>query len=1358
MKKKLLSLLIVLVFAIGMLPGAVMATVAESVAFFNAESDRQIGTIENQSNVYAKVSFTAPKDGTASIIAAKYDSKGALISAEVVATPVMTKDTAVECTTTDINVSGTDTLKIMGWDGFLSMTPVLKNPGILKGLDENSSFVKFEKAAEDLTFVTGTTVELGNVFKAADPLLLDIESEKVEVSVLPIEGSKALATYTENTEDWTKGTLSFEGSGDVAVSITDNYYCSPTTVTVTVKEPDAINKFVAKENLTFEHTVQGGTIEKTVGDIFATVENVTVKNEGIKVTVTDSEGVKTTLVENSEDWTKGTLSFRGAGAVVITITDNYFCKETMATVTITEPESADKFKAKDNLTFKHTIDDTVVTKTVGEIFTAIEGADIDSVNVTVMTNSEKAVYTKDAADWTKGTLKFDGEGEYVVTISDNNYCKTATATVTIKEPDPIDKFELKFKNTDKYLYRVGNQNTVALGSLFKAKDGADIGTVKVTISDENAKYTANSDWTKGTIQFAETGPVKVTIDDDKYCNKLTLNLEVVDAKNITSASSSIGGADVVLLNDVKVSNGGTALYYNCTVYGNGFTFDVHGGMNKYDSAQGHGIIIIKGATLDNLVIVGEVYDKYSVYTKDLTNNLVEDYTSAIDATNSTIQNCYIANCSAPVRSNGNTIINTTLYGGTVANLVISGGTNIIENVTTVNYNDGRGVIGGGILISDGASDNTRIVLNGKLKQYNFISQNDVEEINDTTAKAVFESMFADSFSAYQFVDDNGVKFVNTGIISSSQSINTDIITDNANTGYKALDDADITIAATIGTTKVNGALYSLPTSENSIDNSYLYESDSHVATVQGDYLPVPSFALGEQMLSKDSDDDTRYIIGDINGVEALYQTGDEPLTLDLTKLMTVSKYTNVTYPVSARCESVDGTELVAINGMVTLEDKGSYNLIFTVDDNVFYGNDGNPIDKTVTRTYIVPLTLDVADASVADATITISSNNLTGEYISSGSNKKYKMYPLQAISSIMDDANQDGTLENFNYKTNIQSFVLTPEGNNAFSSPSTITITYTGGQVLTFVLGTPSGLNSPGASNGGKTFSVGKDSTNGIYLQSDGAVASSSAATGTWPITSWSFKGTSGKTITNNTKVTINFTKPSSSDTCLAEGTLITLADRTQKEVQNLTGEEELLVWNLEKGSYDTAPIVFVDSEDTSEYEVVDLKFSDGSNVGVIYEHGFFDLDLGKYVYLRSENAKDYIGHRFVKQADVENNTWESVVLEDVVIENRTTKAYSPVTFEHLCYYTNGVLSMPGGIEGLFNIFEVDTEIMAYDTEKMLEDINNYGLFTYNDFADLIPEIAYEAFNGDILKVAIGKGMLTWEDIEYLAERYVPLV
>ena len=79
---------------------------------------------------------------------------------------------------------------------------------------------------------------------------------------------------------------------------------------------------------------------------------------------------------------------------------------------------------------------------------------------------------------------------------------------------------------------------------------------------------------------------------------------------------------------------------------------------------------------------------------------------------------------------------------------------------------------------------------------------------------------------------------------------------------------------------------------------------------------------------------------------------------------------------------------------------------------------------------------------------------------------------------------------------------------------------------------------------------------------------------------------------------------------------------------------------------------------------------------------------------------------------------------------------------------------MAGGISGLFNIFDVDTETMTYDSVKMQADIEKYGLFTYEDFEGIIPESAYYAFNGAWLKVAIGKGNLTWEYIEYLAERY----
>jgi len=227
---------------------------------------------------------------------------------------------------------------------------------------------------------------------------------------------------------------------------------------------------------------------------------------------------------------------------------------------------------------------------------------------------------------------------------------------------------------------------------------------------------------------------------------------------------------------------------------------------------------------------------------------------------------------------------------------------------------------------------------------------------------------------------------------------------------------------------------------------------------------------------------------------------------------------------------------------------------------------------------------------------------------------------------------------------------------------------------------------------------------------------------------------------------------------CITGDTLVTLSDATQVRVDELTGDEMLLVWNLETGRYEAAPIVFVDSEDETECEIVHLYFSDGSDVKVIYEHGFFDIDLGKYVYIDASNYADYIGHRFVKQGDIESDTWNEVTLDRVVIETKVTTAWSPVTSEHLCYYTNGILSMPGGIDGLFNIFEVDTDTMTYDAEKMAKDIETYGLYTYEDYEGLIPEEAFVAFNGDWLKVAIGKGMLNWEDIERLVERYIPLM
>jgi len=227
-------------------------------------------------------------------------------------------------------------------------------------------------------------------------------------------------------------------------------------------------------------------------------------------------------------------------------------------------------------------------------------------------------------------------------------------------------------------------------------------------------------------------------------------------------------------------------------------------------------------------------------------------------------------------------------------------------------------------------------------------------------------------------------------------------------------------------------------------------------------------------------------------------------------------------------------------------------------------------------------------------------------------------------------------------------------------------------------------------------------------------------------------------------------------DACVATGSQITLADGTQKAVENLNGDESLLVWDLWTGKFSTAPILFMDSDSERVNKVINLSFSDGTTVKIITEHGFWDYDLNKYVYLH-EDASKYIGHYFAKQTKVgEASVLQKVQLTDVEITEEKTAAWSPVTFGHLCYFVNGMLSMPGATESFVNIFDVDITTMQYDEVQIKLDILKYGLFTYEEFAEIlpIPEVIFEAFGGQYLKVAIGKGLTTMDELAMLIQRY----
>lgn len=239
-------------------------------------------------------------------------------------------------------------------------------------------------------------------------------------------------------------------------------------------------------------------------------------------------------------------------------------------------------------------------------------------------------------------------------------------------------------------------------------------------------------------------------------------------------------------------------------------------------------------------------------------------------------------------------------------------------------------------------------------------------------------------------------------------------------------------------------------------------------------------------------------------------------------------------------------------------------------------------------------------------------------------------------------------------------------------------------------------------------------------------------------------------------KDTVTVNASSTSSSCLAAGSMIMMADGSEKKVEEITPDDFLLVFNHETGKFESAKVMFVDSDGWRTWRVINLRFSDGTVTRIIYEHGFFDLTLNTYVYIDEFNAQDYIGHYFATTKVVDGNYLTGQTqLVDWFVTEEYTGCYSPTTVYHLNLIVDGKLSMPGGIKGMFNFFDYDPETLAYDKQAMEEDIATYGLMTYDDFKDYMSYEVYCLFPAQYISVSLGKGLMTMEDLEYLIERYV---
>lgn len=954
-------------------------------------------------------------------------------------------------------------------------------------------------------------------------------------------------------------------------------------------------------------------------------------------------------------------------------------------------------------------------------------------------------------------------------------------------PEKLVDVSKNFVNKGKYMYRLGNGDPVKFSSLFDfsslSKYGVSIDNVNdLTITtvkgDVTSTITPKTKLEDSTVKFGGTGIVKLTFNNPadyvRTNETITMYFEIVNAMNATSAMKATEN-NVVLLNDVTFST--ISVNNSHILYGNGFTMTAPN--DVVASALGVGFVEMENGTLDNVQIIcpnpsysvlyhSNMKDSGNYHDPNDPNNTVHgNVRSAVLAdANSSILNCYISGGRAGILArNPNVYVeNTTIEGGAVANIYVGeSATLTLKDITLIQepkkatvYNVGKEVLGLSVLV-ESVSKVPKITLEGKFVQYAWVNKSYKDYVPDGAGTLV-DTVWGKTNYKHTI---NDVEFVNLGIAYMNPNLTDDAVSPN---GF--IDD---------NRTNKSNVPYAIEEVTNLTKTSYVYTYKyTNDTGTDESFTTKPTYASNAQSpkaiaptVELDPGEGTYNTVFD-NTLGAWHTT----LTYDLDTYpdanfvfaddLAFKKYgEGLNYKIQKENSDGDWPEYDG-KTKITFDDSATYKFCLTIEDNQGYNAEGAQVYKT-THTYyftiIATKTSIAAPEQVADVggtpLLVVKSKNsdwtcaipaLEGTQIKYY-NKTDKAYETLALSSLTPKSKgkQNGTNNYWEYSDPDGKFTLKVtcgyihEGKQIYGMPVVVD---NGGYKMYFTISSTNGYVSTSTSARAVTISYEFKDSNGSTL----------TFSKNWNFQYADYKGGTQYSYDNFVKGTLK--EAGSGSSCIAEGTMITLADGTQKAVEDLQVGDMIMVFNHYTGKYDARPLVINvhADEEARWHRIVNIQFSNGALWRIAWTHGIYDCTLNEYVMISEENIDEFIGHEFYYTDGVNG---QKVTMTGYYFTEEFIKVYSPAPAEFINYFANGLLNgapLPDtDTAGQLNYFEFE-ENMMYDEAQMQADIEKYGLYTYEDFADYIPEELFYALPFQYVKISVAKGLMTWEEIIHLIE------
>lgn len=165
--------------------------------------------------------------------------------------------------------------------------------------------------------------------------------------------------------------------------------------------------------------------------------------------------------------------------------------------------------------------------------------------------------------------------------------------------------------------------------------------------------------------------------------------------------------------------------------------------------------------------------------------------------------------------------------------------------------------------------------------------------------------------------------------------------------------------------------------------------------------------------------------------------------------------------------------------------------------------------------------------------------------------------------------------------------------------------------------------------------------------------------------------------------------------TCLIAGTLITLSNGTTKKVEDITYDDELLVWDFFNGCFTSAKPRWIKIKQTSPV-YNKLTFSNGATLGLVGEGG-----TQGYHRIYNKQAGLFT-HTGVPETPIGTITFAEDETEPVLIKqeliNEEVDYYNIITDKHFNLFANGILTSCK----CSNMYRI--EDMKYVGERLMSD------------------------------------------------------